>query len=138
MMQGRAPQPTTEQRRNEENQKKRQDRFATMQKHLSGAGAATRPTLNNIFAVFTHYPEWHGVFSDNGNNNKLAIDLVKPPPYHEDYVSTVSVPRTMDADDLARVAIWLEREAHMVIETKNHRVALRAAIRLAAIHGKKQ
>jgi len=139
---GRPPQPTTEQRRDEETRRKRADRLAAVQKHFSGAGHATRATASNMLAVFATFPEWQGVFTLAPNVPQGAVpQFAKRPPLHQDVegADLTAIPRPVDlfheggpALDLVRIAIWFEREAQMIIETPSQFAVLAQVIRIFA------
>lgn len=127
----RGPTPTTEEKRVEEENKRRAERNAKMSKHYTGAGTV-RVTYGNLLALFTHSEEWKGVFGAvpaDGEFRKLVFR--KRPPFGADYAeagdgSTKEVPIT--EDDYIRIAIWLEREGRMVIDTEDHLRMLRTVV----------
>ncbi len=128
----RAPQPTTEEKRVVEDQKKRAERSMKMQKHFTNHGAQTRPTAANMLAVLTHYEEWKGVLAWDDDNDDVFF--LKDPPFTAEAATGQTGPRSLDdyGDDFLRIAIWMEREANLVIETTDQHDTLRAVVKMVA------
>lgn len=134
----RGPTPTTEEKRVEEENKRRAKRNAEMSKYYTGAGTV-RVTYGNLLALFTHSEEWKGVLGAvpvgpvGGEFRTLVFR--KRPPFGADYAeagdgSTKEVHLT--EEDYVRIAIWLEREGRMVIDTEDHLRMLRTVVAFLA------
>lgn len=128
--------PTEDERRADQNEKFKQDRFRRISKLLSTAGGhSIRPTLGNMLVILNEFEEWKGVIgllattSENG-----MLSLMKPPPFTADYdVEGKRVYPTAFTDfDVDRTMIWFERDAKVLIETDQGRVLLKRALMLAA------
>ncbi len=133
MMPGRPITPTTEEKRAEENKKKKIDRHQKMAHHFTSFGSAVRATPGNILAALTHYEEeWKGVLAWDLSDERIVFQ--KEPPFHADAKDPHALEKTrpMSPLDVWRIAVWLEREVNLVIETKPQLAVLQEMLVLVA------
>jgi hypothetical protein len=144
--------PTEDERRAEQDQKNKQDRWRRLAKLLSTAGGhSIRPTIGNMLVILNEFEEWKGVIGLSFVEPEVAtsvpiaeqlgpvivkptLSLMKPPPFTADYdIEGKRVYPTAFTDfDVDRTMIWFEREAKVLIETDQGRVLLKRALMLAA------